>query len=84
MSNRLFLYFLSHAGPSSSHDIVLFLPEECLEGPLADGPHGVVGHGRDEQGEQLVGARLQAQALVVLRARKHLGHLREIQSNRWE
>lgn len=41
---------------------------------MADGSHGVVGHGGDEHGEQLVGAGLERQALVVLGAGEHLGH----------
>ena len=41
---------------------------------MADGSHRVVGHGGDEHGEQLVGAGLERQTLVILRAGENLGH----------
>ena len=41
---------------------------------MADGSHRVVGHGGDKHGEQLVGAGLERQALVILGAGEHLGH----------
>ena len=52
----------------------MFLFEQKLQRPVADGAHGMVGHSRDEHGEELVGTGLERQALVVLGAREHLRH----------
>ena len=58
----------------SLYDVVVFFLNECLKGPVTDGPHGVVGDGGDEDGEELVLAGLDDQTLVVLRAGEHLRH----------
>ena len=58
----------------SLDDVVVFLLDESLEGPVTDGPHGVVGDGGDEDGEELVLTGLDDQTLVVLRAGEHLRH----------
>ena len=55
-------------------DIIMFLLEQELQSSVTDGPHGVVGHRRDEDSEQLVGTRLDCQAFVVLGTREYLRH----------
>ena len=58
----------------SLDDVVVFFLNECLKGPVTDGPHGVVGDSGDEDGEELVLAGLDDKALVVLRAGEDLRH----------
>ena len=52
----------------------MFLLDECLKGPVTDGPHGMVGNSRDEDGEELIRTGLDDETLVVLRAGEHLRH----------
>ena len=59
---------------SSLYDVVVFLLDECLKGPVTDGPHGMVGDSRDEDGEELIRTGLDDETLVVLRAGEHLRH----------
>ena len=58
----------------SLDDIVVFLLDKGLKGPVTDGPHGVVWDSRDEDGEKLILAGLDSQTLVVLRAGENLRH----------
>ena len=45
---------ISSTGFRSLDDVVVFFLDEGLQGPVTDGTHGVVGHSRDEDGEQLI------------------------------
>ena len=52
----------------------MFLLYECLKGSVTDGPHGMVGDSRDEDGEELIRTGLDDETLVVLRAGEHFRH----------
>ena len=58
----------------SLDDIVVFLLDKGLKGPVTDGPHGVVWDSRDKDGGKLILSGLDSQTLVVLRAGENLRH----------
>ena len=55
----------------SSYNIVLFLPDQHLQSPLADRSHRVVRHRGDEQGEELVRARLPSNVIWSIASTGH-------------